>query len=83
MVQQSVAGRRGIGADREPLLVPVGWASRCQDRSGRRCLWMNLVGLAAGFEFQNGKQEILDPTLDESIHVALPTLTNHITCDNV
>lgn len=43
---------------------------------------MNLVGLVPSFEFQHGKQEILDPALDESIHVALPTLTNHITCDN-
>lgn len=44
---------------------------------------MNLVGLVPSFEFQHGKQEILDPALYESIHVALPTLTNHITCDNV
>lgn len=43
---------------------------------------MNLVGLAAGFEFQHIEQEMLDRTLDESIHVALPTLTNHITCNN-
>lgn len=52
-VQQSVERRCGIGTDREPLLVPVGWASRYQDGSGPRCLRMNLVGLAAAFEFQH------------------------------
>lgn len=52
-VQLAVARRLGIHADRESLLVPVGWASRYQDRIGRRCLRMNLVGLVPSFEFQH------------------------------